>query len=457
MTVAKNFSILIIDDEEAQILSLKSFLQRRKFEVFSATNGRDAIEIVNNNTIDLVLTDLRMPQWDGLTILNKVKALNPEIDVVVMTAYGNIEDAVHIMKSGAYDYLTKPIDLDELENLILRVQEKRLLVAENRLLKEQLAHRFKFEGIVSQSSEMENVLNTAARVASSKATVLISGESGTGKELIARAIHFASPRKDALFVVINVAALSDSLLESELFGHEKGAFTGAIQQRIGRFEQANTGTLFIDEVGEIPLSLQVKLLRAIQFGQIERLGSNSTVELDVRIIAATHRNLEQMIQKGEFREDLFFRLNVVSIYIPPLRRRKLDIPLMIDHFIKKYANENNKPIKGITREALDFLMKYQFPGNVRELENMIESAVVLTRDEYITQKDLPQQLKFKSERAILDPTQLEDGYDAKMKSFENEMINEALIRTNGNQSAAARLLGITERHLRSRLEKLGMK
>ncbi|MDW7679208.1 MAG: sigma-54 dependent transcriptional regulator [bacterium] len=455
--MAKNFSILIIDDEEAQILSLKSFLQRRKFEVFSATNGRDAIEIVNNNTIDLVLTDLRMPQWDGLTILNKVKALNPEIDVVVMTAYGNIEDAVHIMKSGAYDYLTKPIDLDELENLILRVQEKRLLVAENRLLKEQLASRFKFEGIVSQSSEMENVLNTAARVASSKATVLIRGESGTGKELIARVIHFASPRKDAPFVVINVAALSDSLLESELFGHEKGAFTGAIQQRIGRFEQANTGTLFIDEVGEIPLPLQVKLLRAIQFGQIERLGSNSTVELDVRLIAATHRNLEQMIQNGEFREDLFFRLNVVSIYIPPLRRRKLDIPLMIDHFIKKYATENNKPVKGITREALDFLMKYQFPGNVRELENMIESAVVLTRGEYITQKDLPQQLKFKSERAILDPTQLEDGYDAKMKSFEKEMISEALTRTNGNQSAAARLLGITERHLRSRLEKLGMK
>ncbi len=452
-----NLTILIIDDEEAQLVSLKSFLKRRDYEIFTASNGPDGFEIVQKNTVDLVLTDFRMPEWDGLTVLGKIKELNPEIDVVVMTAYGNVENAVKIMKSGAYDYLSKPVDLDELENLILRIKEKRLLIAENKLLKEQLEKKFKFDSIITQSGEMEEVLNKAARVATSKATVLIRGESGTGKELIARAIHFASPRKDNPFVVVNVAALSENLMESELFGHEKGAFTGASQQRIGRFEQANGGTLFIDEVGDIPLSMQVKLLRAIQFGQIERLGSSKTIKVDARIVAATHRDLEGMISTNGFREDLYFRLNVVAIPIPPLKNRKVDIPAMADFFIKKFAEENQKQIKGITREALDYLMKYEFPGNVRELENMIESAVVLARGDFLTQRDLPPQLKKVSERAILDPYNIDDGYEKKMHAYEKEMISEALSQTNGNQSAAARLIGITERHLRSRLEKLGMK
>ena len=451
------FSILIIDDEPAQVQSLKSFLSRRGYEVFTASTGPEGVQLIEQNTIDLVLTDFRMPEWDGLAVLQKVKELNPDIDVVVMTAYGSIEDAVNIMKAGAYDYLTKPIDLDELENLIKRVHEKRLLLAENRLLKEQLQQRFKFDAIISQSGEMEQVLNTAARVANSKATVLIRGESGTGKELIARAIHFASPRKDKPFVVVNVAALSENLIESELFGHEKGAFTGATQQRRGRFEEANGGTLFIDEVGDIPLSVQVKLLRAIQFGQFERLGGNETHTVDVRIIAATHRDLEAMIQSGEFRDDLYYRLNVVSIWIPPLRQRKTDIPLLVDHFIQKYARENQKAVKGISRETLDRLMKYNFPGNVRELENMIERAVVLCRGEYITTDDLPPTLQVFPEKTLLDPRQLEAGYEAKMRAFETEMIQAALKETGGNQSAAARLLGITERHLRSRLEKLGLK
>lgn len=452
-----NFSILIIDDEEAQLLSLKSYLSRRKYEVFTATNGPAGFEIAQKNTIDLVLTDFRMPEWNGADVLKNIKQLNPDIDVVVMTAYGSIEDAVAIMKAGAYDYLTKPTDLDELENLIQRVQEKRQLIAENRLLKQQLQEKFKFNAIISQSGEIEEVLNTAARVAPSKASVLIRGESGTGKELIARAIHFASPRKDNPIVVINVAALSENLLESELFGHEKGAFTGAVQQRIGRFEQANEGTLFIDEVGDIPLSVQIKLLRAIQFGQIERLGGNKTIDVNVRIVAATHRNLEEMIKSGEFREDLFYRLNVVTIWIPPLRRRKTDIPILIDHFIRKYTAENQKKVTGITREALDKLMKYEFLGNVRELENIIESAVVLCRGDYITQEDLPQQIQVFSEKSVLDPHHLEQGYAEKMKAYETEMIAEALNQSGSNQSAAARLLGITERHLRSRLEKLGLK
>ncbi len=450
-------SILIIDDEEAQLISLKSFLKRRNYEIFTASDGPEGLNIAQQNLINIVLTDFRMPEWDGFTVLNKIKELNPDIDVVVMTAYGNIENAVKLMKAGAYDYLTKPIDLDELETLIERIKEKQQLIDENRLLKEQIEDKFKFDAIVSQSREMETVMSTAARVAPSKTTVLIRGETGTGKELIARAIHFASPRKEKPFVVVNVAALSENLLESELFGHEKGAFTGATQQRIGRFEQANGGTLFIDEVGDIPLQVQVKLLRAIQFGQIERIGSNKPINIDVRIIAATHRNLEDMLKKNEFREDLFFRLNVVSVWIPPLRKRKTDIPVLIDHFIEKYAQANSKPVKGITKEALNFLMKYDFTGNIRELENMIESAVVLTREEYITQKDLPEFLKITSHREILDPQNIDDGYEKKIKAFEKEMITAALSETDGNQSAAARFLGITERHLRSRLEKLGMK
>lgn len=451
------FSILLIDDEQAQLVSLKSFLNRRGFDVFTASSGPEGLEIVQLNTIDLVLTDFRMPEWDGSRVLTEIKSLNPDIDVVVMTAFGSVEDAVSIMKNGAYDYLTKPIDLDELENLVRRVQEKRDLVEENRLLKQQLQKKFKFDTIISQSGEMEAVLNKAARVAPSKATVLIRGESGTGKELIAHAIHVASARKDRPFVVVNVAALSENLLESELFGHERGAFTGAVQQRIGRFEQANGGTLFIDEVGDIPLSVQVKLLRAIQFGQIERLGDSSTIDVDVRIVAATHRNLEDMLKSGEFREDLFYRLNVVTIWIPPLRNRKSDIPHLVEHFIKKFSEENQKQVKGISREALDFLMKYDFAGNVRELENIIESAVVLCRQEYITRRDLPAKLQIVPEKSLLDPHHIEDGYEEKMQAFEKEMIADALTRNHGNQSAAARALGITERHLRSRLVKLGMK
>ncbi len=449
-------SILIIDDEKAQLKSLESFLSRRKHNIFTAGSGPEAMQILEREVIDLVLTDFRMPEWNGLAVLRKVKELNPSIDVVVMTAYGSIEDAVEIMKAGAYDYLTKPVDLNLLESLIARIVEKRLLAEENMRLREALQMRFKFDNIISQSSEMEQVLNTAGRVAASKATVLIRGESGTGKELIARAIHHASPRKDKPFVIVNVAALSENLLESELFGHEKGAFTGAMQQRIGRFEQADGGTLFIDEIGDIPLNVQVKLLRAIQFGQIERLGGNRTLDTDVRIITATHRDLELMIKGGEFRDDLYYRLNVVCIQVPPLRRRKTDIIPLIEHFTEKYAQRNNKSIRGVSREALDRLMKYDFPGNVRELENIIERAVVLTRGDRITAADLPAQMHLPAANAMLDPLNLQNTHAEKMKAFETAMIEEALQRSKGNKSAAARQLGITERHLRSRLEKLGI-
>jgi len=451
------FSVLIIDDEESQLQSLKTFLAKRDYSVFTALSGESGYKIAEENIIDIVLTDFKMPGWDGLTVLKKIKDLNPEIDVVVMTAYGTIEGAVNLMKNGAFDHLIKPIDLDQLENVLNKIKERRYLISENKLLRNQLHDKFRFESIVSKSNAMENVLSTAARVAQTKSTVLIRGESGTGKELIAKAIHYASNRKDKPFITVNVASLSENLLESELFGHEKGAFTGAVNQRIGRFEEANEGTLFIDEVGDIPLSVQVKLLRAVQFGEIQKIGSNSTVKTDVRIIAATHRNLEEMIKEKTFREDLFYRLNVVTINLPPLRERKDDIPSLTDHFIKKYSLETGKKAKGISKEAFDYLIKYNFPGNIRELENMIERAIVLTRDEYITKNDLPSPVIPGTGYAEFDPHDLNEDYDTKLRKYESAIINEALSRTNGNKSAAARILDITERHLRSRLERLGLK
>ncbi len=451
-----DFKILIIDDEPAQLISLKTFLKRRNYVVFTANSGTEGLEILKNNSIDLVLTDYRMPDISGLEVVKAAQQINPEIPVVVITAYSQIEEAVQVMKEGAFDYLSKPIDLDALEVLIKKARERQYLISENKILREQLQERYRFQSIISQSGAMEAVLNTAGRVAKSKATVLIRGESGTGKELIARAIHYASDRANKPLVIINSAALSPNLLESELFGHEKGAFTGAIAQRIGRFEQADGGTLFIDEVGDLPMQTQVKLLRALQFGEFERVGGNKTLKVDVRVIAATNRNLEELIQKGEFREDLYYRLNVVTIHIPPLRERKSDIPVLIRHFIEKYARENQKKVVGISKEAQDYLMRYHFPGNVRELENIIERAVVLARDEIITTDDLPQGLDVQTEHSILDPLDFSHPYEEKLAAFERTMIEEALKLKHGNQSQAARLLGISERHLRSRMQRLNI-
>jgi len=452
-----HLSILLIDDEATQLESLQRFLNRRDYEVYTARSGPAGYDLALKHPINIVLTDYRMPDWNGYEVLRKMQELNPNIDVVVLTAFGTIDDAVEIMKSGAYDYLTKPIDLDELESVLERIAEKQQLVRENQQLREQLKQRFKFDAIISQSGAMEEVLNTAARVAPSKATVLVRGESGTGKELVAKAIHYAGERKETPFIPVNVAALPENLLESELFGHEKGAYTGATGRRIGRFEEADGGTLFIDEVGEIPLAVQAKLLRAIQFGQIQRLGDNEIIDVDVRIIGATHRNLEEMVKSGDFREDLYYRLNVISVQIPPLRKRKSDIPVLVNHFIEKYADENQKNVEGISSDALDFLMKYEFPGNVRELENMVESAVVMTRNKYINKSDLPKLVKVTDEETVTDPRNLEGGYEKKVQAFEKTMIREALEQADGNQSAAARLLGISERHIRSRMERLGLK
>ena len=452
-----NFHILLIDDEPAQIISIKSFLRRRNYIVSSANSGHDGINIIKNGNIDLVFTDYRMPEMNGLEVIQSIKEINPELPVVVITAFSDIKDAVQVMKEGAFDYLSKPIQLDELEILVKKAQERNNLISENKLLKEQLKERFKFDFIVTKSPKMEKILSITGRVAKSNSTILIRGETGTGKELIAQALHFGSDRQNKPLITVNCAALSENLLESELFGHEKGSFTGASAQHIGRFEQANGSTLFIDEIGDISLQTQVKLLRVLQFGEFERIGGTKTIKVDVRVITATNRNLEEMIENEQFRQDLYYRINVVSINLPTLRERKEDIPILIKHFIDKYSKENGKLVTDISKEAYNYLMHYHFPGNIRELENIIESAIVLSRGEMITINDFTPDIMTSSESTTLNPHNFLNAYDEKIQAFETTMINDALGLKNGNQSQAAKLLGMTERHLRSRMQKYNIK
>ncbi len=450
--------ILIIDDEKAQRDTLAGFLKKRGHHVATAGSGTDGIRFVEKNQVDTVLTDFKMPDKTGLDVLKAVKAVNPMIEVVLMTAYGTIETAVEAMKAGAFDYLTKPIDLDELELLLARIQERLHLLSENERLKAQLADRCKLEGIIYQSLAMQEVVSTAARVAPSRASALIRGESGTGKEVIAKAIHFASQRADKSFVAVNCAALSDTLLESELFGHEKGSFTGADRQRIGRFEQAHGGTLFLDEIGDVPMSTQIKLLRVLQERKIERVGGGLSIDVDVRLVTATNRPLEKMISNGTFREDLFFRLNVVTIQLPPLRDRRDDIPLLLDRFLVRFSEENGRSGMQFSKEAFDLLMKYDFPGNVRELENIVEQSVVLARDTLISTRDLPSTLQqLPTENHVSVPSLSAGTFVDQVTAFEIQLIQTALAETKGVQRRAADLIGMTERHLRYKLEKYGLK
>lgn len=451
-----NFSILIVDDEDAQRSVLKGYLEKKGYRIFSASSGNEGIKTVQNNIIDIILSDFKMPDRTGLEVLEEVKKINPEISFVILTAYGTIENAVKAMRLGAFDYISKPVDLDELDLMIERIIENRNLKSENQILKNQLKEKFKIDSFISQSPKMEEVLSVASRAADSRATVLITGESGTGKEVLAKSIHYVSSRKDKPFVAVNIPALPETLLESELFGHEKGAFTGAEKSKKGRFELAHEGTIFLDEIGDIPINLQVKLLRVLQEHQIEKLGSTETVNIDVRIIAATHQNLEQKIKDGSFREDLFYRLNIVSLNIPPLRERKEDILPLIEHFIEKYSKENGRENLNLSKETVDTLIKYNFPGNVRELENIIERAVVLSRGNTITVNDLPNVVKgFKAEKEI--PANEETTLIEQVEELEKKLIFDALTKSNGNQSQAGRLLGLTERNLRYKMQKYGIK
>ncbi|OGL10058.1 MAG: two-component system response regulator [Candidatus Rokubacteria bacterium RIFCSPLOWO2_02_FULL_72_37] len=443
--------ILVVDDEPAQRELVSGFLARHGFEVLSAGDGREALERFRAEPVDLILTDQKMPGFSGLQLLEAARAVTPEIAVIVMTAYGTIEHAVAAIKAGASDYLTKPLNLDELLHRIGQVRDRQRLVGENRELRAALQERHRVEGVIGESGRMQEALSLVRRVAASDATVLIRGESGTGKELIAKAIHYASRRAEGPLVRINCAALPEGLLESELFGHEKGAFTGAHAMRRGRFELAHGGSLFLDEIGDLPPHLQVKLLRVLQEREIERVGSSHPIQVDVRLLAATHCDLEALLKEGRFRDDLYYRLNVVTISVPPLRERREDIPLLLDHFLSRFARENGKTIRGLTREARETLLRYDYPGNVRELENVVERAVVLTRDEVIGLADLP--------LAVREPepdTGEAAGLPAAVEGLERRMIREALARADGIQTRAAELLGISERVLRYKLRKYGL-
>jgi DNA-binding NtrC family response regulator len=456
MRGATKFRILIADDEQVQREMLEGFLVKQGYGIGTAADGSQALEKFKGSGFDLVLTDFRMPGMDGIQLLRELKRLNPEVMVVVLTAFGTVGTAVAAMKEGAYDYLNKPIDLDELLLLIQRVEKEVGLSRENRELREQLREKFKVDFIISASRRMEEALNLVKRVAPSVATVLILGESGTGKELVARAIHYSSPRADQPLVKVNCAALPENLLESELFGHEKGAFTGAVGRRIGRFEQADQGTIFLDEIGDLSPLLQSKLLRVLQEKEFERVGSSQTLKVDVRVIAATNHNLEEAIQKGTFREDLYYRLNVVTISLPPLRERKEDIPPLIEHFLKKYSRENQKPVVSLSKEAKDLLMNYPYPGNIRELENIIERAVVLCRGDSITTQDLPLNLQESKAEDLMKEMAGGRTLRETLEEIERLQINQALEKSHGVQTKAAEELGISERVLRYKMKKYGI-
>jgi two-component system NtrC family response regulator len=451
----QDLTILIVEDERAQREMLRDFLLKAGHRAVEARNGAEAVDLVRRVNPDLAIVDYKMPGQNGLEVLGELKALDAELDVIMVTAFGTVETSVNAMKAGAMDYISKPVDLEELLLLVKRVCERRTLVRENEMLRQQLREKsITQDQIIFKSAKMAELINLAGRVADSKASVLIHGESGTGKELVARLIHTLSPRSRNPMVTVNCGALSESIIESELFGHEKGAFTGAHQKRSGRFEQADGGTLFLDEIGELSPAVQVKLLRFLQEGEFQRVGGNQTLRSDVRIISATHRNLGEDSQKGSFREDLLYRLNVILLEMPPLRDRREDIPVLVDHFLKKYASGNRKAVEGVSREAMDLLKQYAYPGNVRELENIIERAVVITRDTRITTRDLP----FKAEDRI-SARELGAGKGALkevLEKMERRLVQEAMNAAEGHQTRAAETLGISERMLRYKLKKYGL-
>ncbi len=445
--------VLIAEDEKAQRDLLEGFLKKEGYGVDTASNGREALGKLRETIFEMVLLDYRMPELDGLQTLKEIRSLYPDLSVIMMTAYGTVETAVASMKEGALDYLTKPIDLEELLLKLQKVSERSTLIQENRILKEKLQERLPFHQIVYGSPKMEEVMGLVARVAPSQATVLIRGESGTGKELIANAIHHASSRSSHPLVKVNCSAMAETLLESELFGHEKGSFTGAIQKRVGRFEEAEGGTIFLDEIGDLSPTIQVKLLRILQEKEFQRVGSNLTLKADVRVIAATHRNLEEAIKKGHFREDLYYRLNVISILLPPLRERKEDLPQLIDFFLKKYSKENQKIVSDVSKEARTLLLRYAYPGNVRELENLVERAVVLCRSEVITTGDLPFHLREERSESLLEVPAGEKSLPEILEEVERARIVKALDQHHGVQTRAAESLGLSERMLRYKMKK----
>ncbi|NPU83415.1 MAG: sigma-54-dependent Fis family transcriptional regulator [Syntrophaceae bacterium] len=454
----KNEHILVVDDDRAHRTMLKTLLGGWGYAVTEADDGSAAVAAVREGPFDLILMDIRMIHVSGIEALTEIKAFNPAIPVILMTAYASVETAVEALKKGAYDYLTKPLDFDELKLTIRRAMEHLRLAEENRLLRENMEDRYSRMNLLGHSAAMTRLLETVSQIAPTEATVLVTGESGTGKELIAGAIHYGSLRKDGPFVKINCAALTESLLESELFGHEKGAFTGADRRKEGKFRQADGGTLFLDEVSEMSLGMQVKLLRVLQEREITRVGGSDVLKVDVRIIAATNKDLRQEIGQGRFRDDLFYRLNVVNLVVPPLRERREDIPLLAQHFLAQFAEKNRKGIKGFTPRAMDGLLRHEWPGNVRELMNAVERGVVMARSEWLGEEDLALTLPDGTSPVSPEPSE-ETGLTVEGTSLD-ELERAAILKTlegaGGNKSEAARRLGITRRTLHKKLKQYGL-
>jgi two-component system response regulator AtoC len=448
--------VLIVDDESGMRHMLSVLLEREGYAIDSAQDGKEGLEKIKANIYDLVLCDIRMPEMDGLTFLESTKNLNRALPVVMMSAFGNVDTAIEAMKKGAYDYVSKPFKADEILMRLQRLTAQESLMFENQSLKRVLHQETSFSNIIARSPRMLEIFDTIRKIADYKTTVLISGESGSGKELIARAIHFNSPRANKPFIAINCSAIPENLLESELFGYMKGSFTGANKDKKGLFEEAHGGTLFLDEVGDLPLSLQVKLLRAIQEEEIRRVGASNIIKIDVRLITATLKNLGEEIKKGTFREDLYYRLNVLPIHLPPLRERKEDIPLLVETFVKKFSKEMGKSIEKISPECLQYLTDYSWPGNVRELENTIERAMVLETGSGLMPENLPDAVRNVEINPAIRAAANELSIKKMMVIMEQELIKKALDKTGGNRTWAAKLLEISHRALLYKIKRYGL-
>ncbi|MEA3313209.1 MAG: sigma-54 dependent transcriptional regulator [Caldisericota bacterium] len=442
----KKVKVLVVDDEAIVREALSDWLNDIGYQVFTAENGHKALEVIEKEKPGIMIADLVMPGMDGIELMKRAKAQQPNIEVIIITAYASIPTAITAMKEGAFDYIEKPFCPERAELLVKKLAEHQELVEENFSLRQKLEDRYRFENIIAKSSKMQRVIEVIKVVAKSNATVLITGESGTGKELVARAIHSQSHRRNKPFVAVSCAALPESLLESELFGHEKGSFTGAYAQKKGKFEFANGGTLFLDEVGEMSANIQVHLLRVLEEKEFTRVGGNEPIKVDVRVISATNKDLRKAIEKQEFREDLYYRLNVVNIELPPLRERKEDIPLLAEHFLHKFAMENRKEVTEFSPEAIEFLLHYDWPGNVRELENAIERAIILSKDSPITSADLPQE--------NLSPVG-SASVGKNLKEVEKSHILNVLRETSENYSEAARILGVSRMTLYNKAKEYG--
>jgi len=450
--------VLVVDDEPGMRSLLDKVLSKEGCFVTALERGEDAIAAMDGEDFDLAVLDIEMPGMNGIELLKRIKDKDPNLNVVMITAYGSLQSAVEAMRLGAYDYLTKPFQMEEIKLVVEKALERERLISENRALHEELEENYRFTGIVGRSPKMEEVYELVRRVAATNASVLIQGESGTGKELIARSIHYNSRRKGRPLVILNCAALAEGVLESELFGHEKGAFTGAIKRKAGRFELAHMGTLFLDEIGDIPVPTQIKLLRVLQEHEFERVGGEKTIKVDVRIIAATNKDLLSAVKAGRFREDLYYRLNVVTVSLPPLRERREDIPELAFSFLGRFAKETGKHIDKIEPRALEMLVRYDWPGNVRELENIIERAVVLEKGGSVTPASLPLTLRGEGEGTgpCLTIPEGQDGLTGILEDLERQLIIKALDDNGGSQTAAAHALGLKRSTLRYKLEKYGL-